>query len=78
MIEFSRYARCKPQGLVKAVLDGDGIFVDFKMFDPENGKERPEPERSRLTFQEIEREIDKLELGLSILKEFIKLKPQEK
>lgn len=76
MIEFSRYTRLKPQGLVSAVPDGDALFVDFKRFDNENGRELPTPERCRVTFTELTEKAAELERDLAVVRELLGLKPK--
>lgn len=73
MIEFSRYARLKPQGLVSAVPDGDALFVDFKRFDNENGNELS-PERCKVTFAELTEKAAELERDLAVVRELLALK----
>lgn len=75
MIEFRRYARNKSQGLVSAYAVGEGqVQVDFKRFDPENGKE-VDPEVCLVTFEELEAKQAELVLALAVVKELLKLKP---
>lgn len=81
MIEFTRYTRLKPQGLVNVVLDRQqttlnveaesGLFVDFKRFDPETGKELTDPERCWVTFAELEAKRRELESNLAVVKELL-------
>jgi hypothetical protein len=74
MIEFSRYTRLKPQGLVSVTSDGDGLFVDFARFDNENGKRLLEPERCRVSFAELAEKAAELESQLIVVRELLALK----
>jgi hypothetical protein len=81
MIEFTRYTRLKPLGFVNVVLDRlpsvsnaepePGLFVDFKRFDPETGKELADPERCWVTFAELEAKRRELESNLAVVKELL-------
>jgi len=76
MIELNRYVRVKPDGLAKAVPtddDGGGIYVYFKRFDVENGREI-EPERSFLSWADIERHLAECEAHAAVLREFMALR----
>lgn len=76
MIELVRYARVKPQGLVSASINANGLVsVKFKRFDVENGKEI-EPEECLLTFQELEARLSEIKKELSVVEELLTLKTQ--
>lgn len=85
MIELLRYARDHAEGLVTAeVVPGSALFgppqppgvnVQFKRFDVRNGREL-EPEVSFVTFIELEKHLNELEIELSAVKELLALKPQ--
>lgn len=75
MIELVRYARVKPQGLASSrVLEDGTVCVEFKRFDVENGKE-VEPERSILTFLEIETRLAEIIAERAVVEELLALKP---
>jgi hypothetical protein len=78
MIEIDRWIRLKPEDLCTVEptdADGGGVFVNFKRFSVENGKELP-PERSFLTFKDLEEKLAEIERQAPILKEFLGLKPK--
>jgi hypothetical protein len=75
VIEFNRYIRVKPQGLVHVEATeerGGGLWVIFKRFDVENGREI-EPERSFLSFTEIHSKLSEMEAQIKVLREFARL-----
>lgn len=76
MIEFSRYTRLKPKGFVTVHPDGDAVFVDFKRFSVEDQSEL-EPERCRVTFEELSTKAAELERDLAVVKELLAFKPKE-
>lgn len=77
MIEINRYIRVKPNGLswAEATADqGGGLYVYFKRFDVETGKEI-ESERSFLKFEDLEAKLAEIEKQLPVIHEFLRLKP---
>jgi len=76
MIEFSRYIRLKPKGVVTVTQDGDGIFVDFARFSNEHGERLSEPERCRVTFTELSDKAAELERDLAVVRELLAFKPE--
>lgn len=77
MIEIDRHIRLKPQGLTWAEAtpdQGGGLYVYFKRFDPETGKE-VESERSFLKFEDLEAKLGEMERHSAAIREFLKLKP---
>lgn len=75
MIEFSRYLRLKPKGLVSSdVFDQDGINVTFKRFDVETGEEL-DPERSFLTWEELQKKLAEVEAAAVVIRELLEKKP---
>jgi hypothetical protein len=77
MIEINRYIRVKPGGLSwgEATADqGGGLYVYFKRFDVENGKEI-EPERSFLKFEDLEARLAEMEKQSVAIRELLLLKP---
>jgi hypothetical protein len=78
MIEINRWIRVKPQGLCwaeRATDNGDeGVYVYFKRFDVENGKVL-DPERSFLTFKDLEEKLAESERQAPVIKELLGLKP---
>lgn len=79
MIELSRYVRLKPEGLVRAeptTDNGGGLHVYFKRFDVENGREI-EPEKSFLSWGEIESRLAECDAQAAALRGLIGLRPRE-
>lgn len=77
MIEINRYLRLKPAGLAWAeptADDGGGLYVYFKRFDVETGKEL-EHERSFLKFEDLEKRLQEMEKEMPVLRELLQLKP---
>lgn len=75
MIEFSRYLRLKPKGLVGTEPpQTDGITVVFKRFDVESGEE-VEPERSFMTWDELEKKLSEVEAAALVIRELLSEKP---
>ena len=78
MIEIGRYVRVKPQGLARAeptADEGGGLYVYFKRFDVENGRE-VEPERSFLSWSEMESHLARCEADAGALRELLALRPR--
>lgn len=78
MIEFNRFIRVKPEGLVRVEAteeQGGGLWVIFKRFDVENGREI-EPERSFLASTEIHERLAEMEKHIVVLREFARLTPK--
>lgn len=75
MIEFSRYLRLKPRGLVGTEgVSAEGLTVTFKRFDVENGEE-VDPERSFLTWEELEKKLADVEAAAVVIRELLSKKP---
>jgi len=77
MIEINRYIRVKPHGLswAEATADqGGGLYVYFKRFDVETGKEI-ESERSFLKFEDLEAKLAEMEKQGLAIRELLRLKP---
>jgi hypothetical protein len=77
MIEINRYIRLKPNGLAWAEVtrdDDGGLYVYFKRFDVETGKE-VDPERSFLKFEDIESNLNEMEKQSVAMRELLRLKP---
>ncbi len=78
MIEFSRYTRLMPLGVVSVQSmerDGErGVMVSFKRFDNETGKELSQAEECYVSFDELQKKSDELERDLAVCRELLKLK----
>jgi folate-dependent tRNA-U54 methylase TrmFO/GidA len=74
VIEFARFQRLKPLGLVKVVPDGDALFVEFARFSNETGARLEEPERCRVMFEELETLAAEHARDLVIIRELLALK----
>jgi hypothetical protein len=80
MIEFSRYTRLKPLGVVVVRIhqtetnQEPGVVVAFKRFDNETGKELDQAEECHVTFDELQQKADELERDLAVCRELLKLK----
>jgi len=76
MIELLRYARVKPEGLVRAYMENrDTVCIEFKRFDPENGKE-VSPERSLVAVSDLQKRWDTLQAESLVVKELLELANQ--
>jgi len=71
MIEFTRYTRLKPKGVVSVRDQADGVTVVFKRFDNETGAELPDPEESFVSFDELEKKAEELERDLAVCRELL-------
>lgn len=77
MIELARYHRLRPLGLSSATLLDDGrLEVTFKRFSVETGKEEVEPERSIITFADLEKKLAEMRIEEEVIQEFLTLKPR--
>ncbi len=76
MIEFSRYTRLMPLGVVRVQVrdGGQGVIVAFKRFDNETGKELSDAEESYVSFDELQKKSDELERDLAVCRELLKHK----
>lgn len=73
MIELLRYARVKSQGLVSARLLSDGqVCVEFKRFDPENGKE-VEPEQCLMKVEDLTKRLAEIDVERAVVVEILDL-----
>lgn len=76
MIELSRYHRLKPRGLASAVVREDGsLEVVFKRFSVEDATEM-EPERSIITFEDLEKRLAEIDTEKQVIIEFLNLRPR--
>lgn len=76
MIEINRFIRVRPEGLARAVPtddEGGGLYVYFKRFDVENGREI-EPERSFVSWADMEARLAECDAHAGVLRELIALR----
>lgn len=82
MIEFSRFRRLKPEGVIRIEpYDGSdpsssagsekGVYVVFKRFSHETGREEQIPERCFVSYEELRKKEAEFETGLVVIRELL-------